>query len=100
MQSAEENVTRSGPKGNNRQFNKEKIVHKRCKECDWILNRAEIRENKKKKRSPGTDDEPYLVEFPSDEEEGTDNSLTGMGKNEEMQLVVAVGQSLSLKRSR
>lgn len=82
------------PKGKHREGAQSNIprVHKeKCKECDWIAGL--------KTKKPGKDAD-YFVEFPPDEMEGVCSKSRHLDKEEELQLSIAVRESLSLKRSR
>lgn len=91
------------PKGSHQmkaQNKKSKILHERCKECNWIQNRTNYREVEKKKKLTTMKADSYLVEFPP-ENEGSKETLTkGMELDEELQLAADVRKSLSLKRGR
>lgn len=52
------------------QYNKDDIYHEKCRECDWIQDRAKYRKEEKSKKKGGEEESEYGVDFPSDEEEG------------------------------
>lgn len=99
--------------------NKNKIIHEKCKECEWIQNRVRNREDTQKEKSlnnnslekekwetratfnpqtaPVDIEVEYYVEYPPEESDKEGNKLR---EEEELTLITNVQKSLSLKRAR